>query len=343
MKNALLSLVLVGLAAPAAACEMLEYKRVKASAHVHVFEAAEGTTAVVNGNVVAVVGKDAILVVDTGQLLGNARRIIEDIRRISPAPVRYIVNTHWHGDHILANSVFKEAFPEARILAHSFTIAEGAKRYDDYAAKTMRSLPIYLEQSRKRAEASTSGDEKLWIAKTSACVEKVLPDVERTRYLGAEQAVDTELTLDLGGVSVLVKHLGTGNTPGDLVAWVEADRLIATGDMVVAPVPYAIGSASLDTWTRTLAAVRAFRPEVIVPGHGPVLRDDAYVRDVEALLESTRKQLAALHAQGLDKADAETRLDVSPFRERYIDTPMRRQAFLQFFVRAAITQAWAKP
>lgn len=50
----------------AAACEMFQFKRVQASPHVVVFQAAEGTTGVVNGNIVAVIGRDAILVVDTG-------------------------------------------------------------------------------------------------------------------------------------------------------------------------------------------------------------------------------------------------------------------------------------
>jgi glyoxylase-like metal-dependent hydrolase (beta-lactamase superfamily II) len=94
-------------AIPAAACEMMQYRRVQASPHVHVFEAAEGTTAVVNGNIVAIVGRDAEMVVDTGQFPGIARRVVADLRALTKAPVRYVVNTHWHGDHLLANSVFR--------------------------------------------------------------------------------------------------------------------------------------------------------------------------------------------------------------------------------------------
>src|SRR5262249_23422459 len=157
---------------------------------VHVFEAAEGTTGVVNGNITAVIGKEAILVVDTGQFHGIAKRIIADIRASSPLPVRYIVNTHWHGDHLLANSDFKEAFPQAQILAHSFTIAEGAKRYDDYAAKQAKQFPILLDQARKRREASANEDEKLWLDRTLDCAERLLPEIEGTRYVAPEVAVD---------------------------------------------------------------------------------------------------------------------------------------------------------
>src|SRR5687767_15709327 len=57
-----------------------------------------------------------------------------------------------HGDHLLGNFVFKEAFPEARIVAHSHTIAEGARFYTDYAATTRTRLPA----ARERSEEHTS-------------------------------------------------------------------------------------------------------------------------------------------------------------------------------------------
>ncbi|HUP96440.1 MAG TPA: MBL fold metallo-hydrolase, partial [Usitatibacter sp.] len=198
MKGIFLSVLASLPLAAAAECEMTRYTPVRASEHVHVFEAAEGTTAVVNGNVVAVVGREAILVVDTGQFPSVARRIVEELRRISPAPVRYVVNTHWHGDHLLANSVFKEAFPSVRIVAHPHTIEQGPKFYGDYAAKSREQLPAAVADMKKRAEASKSPEEKLWIAKTLECVDAILPEVEHTHYLGPDLPVEREMRVDLG-------------------------------------------------------------------------------------------------------------------------------------------------
>jgi len=324
-----------------AACEMFTYTPVRASEHVHVFQAAEGTTGVVNGNIVAIIGTEAILVVDTGQIPSVARRVVADIRKLSPLPIRYIVNTHWHGDHLLGNFVFKEAFPGARIVAHSHTIAEAARYYADYAAKSRERLPAILEDMRKRRDATSSPDEKLFLERTLECGKRLLPEIEATRHVPPDLAVDDELRVDLGGLPVVVKHIGAGNTPGDLIVWVEADRLVATGDMVVAPVPYAIGSA-LEPWTRTMRALRGLGAATLVPGHGAVMRDDRYVRDVEELLAGTRAQLVAMQARGVSKADAAAQLDARAFRERYITTPMRREAFEQFFVRPAIAQIWPK-
>ena len=77
-----LASLLLALATPALACDIMKYKRVKASDHVTVFEAAEGTTAVVTGNIVAIAGRDATLIVDTGQLPSVAQRVIGELPRV---------------------------------------------------------------------------------------------------------------------------------------------------------------------------------------------------------------------------------------------------------------------
>jgi cyclase len=279
--------------------------------------------------------------VDTGQFPSIARRIVEEIRRITPLPVRHVVNTHWHGDHLLANSVFKEAWPEARFVGHSHTVEQGAKFYSDYGARMSKRMPGILADMRKQRDAAASSEERQWLERTIACAERALPEIDGTRYLAPDLVVDQQLELDLGGRPAVVRHLGTGNTPGDLIVWLPQERVAIVGDMVVHPVPYAIGS-QLAPWTRTLARLRSLHPQTLVPGHGPVMRDERYLRDVEALLESTRVQLADMHARGVARAEAEKQLDTSRFRDRYVTTPMRRQAFEQFFVKPAIAQVWPK-
>ena len=340
IERAFLVAIALVLAAPALACDMLQYRRQQASRHVHVFEAAEGTTAVVNGNIVAVVGREAILVVDSGQFPSIARRVVNDIKALSGAPVRYVVNTHWHGDHLLANSVFREAWPEAKFVAHPHSIERAAAVYADYAATIPERLPGIVAGLEKQ-RLSAGDDERIWVDRTLACIEAARPDIAAVRYLAPDTPLTDRLDVDLGGVTVSVRHIGSGNTPGDLVVWVESDRLLATGDMVVAPVPYAIGS-DLEPWTRTLAQVKRLSPAVIVPGHGPVMRDDSYVRDVDALIATTDRQLRDLLARGVSREEAAKVLDVKTFRDKYITTPMRRHAFETFYVRPAIAQLWPK-
>jgi glyoxylase-like metal-dependent hydrolase (beta-lactamase superfamily II) len=153
--------------------------------------------------------------------------------------------------------------------------------------------------------------------------------------------VDSELRLDLGDLPVVVRHIGAGNTPGDLVVWVEKDRLVASGDLLVHPAPYAIGS-NLGPWVGTLDNLQKMAPTLIVPGHGPVMRDDTYLVDVRALIRSTRAQFDEMLAKGVPREEAAAKLDTRAFAARYLDTPMKRQAFDQFFVKAAVQQAWPR-
>ena len=206
------------------------YRTVQVSRHVHVFEAAENPRSE-HGNVVAVIGREAILVVDTGQAPEAARRAVADLRSISALPVRYVVNTHYRGGQLLGNAVFKEAFPEAVFLAHRTAIDEA---------------------SRFQAAIPRSGD-------------------RGRRYLRPDFVVDEDVRVELGGLRVMVRHLGPANTPGDLIVWVEADKVVATGDMLVAPGP---DSKQLQRWVSALAKLRALEPRVIVPGHGPAISEE---------------------------------------------------------------------
>lgn len=337
-----LSLLIAALPLAAHAdCEMTRFQRVQASPHVVAYVAAEGSTGVVNGNMVAIIGKDAVLLVDTGQFPSITRRVLADIRTHTKAPVKYVVNTHWHGDHLLGNDAVKQAFPGAKFIAHSHTIEQGKKYYENYAAKEPSVLAGAVADMRKQLLTATREDAKTWIAKTLECAEAIAPEVPETNYFAPDTPVDAEMKVNLGDVTAVVKHIGAGNTPGDLVVWVPEDQLVASGDMVVAPTPYAIGS-DLAPWVNTIGNLRAMKAAVIVPGHGPVMRNYKYIDDVEKLLRATQSQLIAMQAAGVEKKDAINKLDVVDFRQLYVTTAMRREAFRQFFVAPAIQRAWPK-
>ena len=85
------------------------------------FVAAVPRSQIVNGNSVAVLGRDAVLVVDAGLVPSLARRIVAEVRRRTDLPIRFLVNTHWHWDHNLGNFVFREEQPGVAIVSTPFT------------------------------------------------------------------------------------------------------------------------------------------------------------------------------------------------------------------------------
>src|SRR5262249_36214346 len=78
---------------------------------------------IVSSNIIAVVGKNAILVFDSGHHPQVTRAIIGEIRKLSAKPVKYVVNSHWHHDHWIGNAEFAAAYPAVQVIAHPFTAA----------------------------------------------------------------------------------------------------------------------------------------------------------------------------------------------------------------------------
>jgi cyclase len=336
--------LLLMLAPAALACDLLTFQHERVSDRVHAFLTPEGTTGIVVGNITAIIGDEAILLVDGGQFHAGTLNALDQLKKISPKPVKYLVNTHWHGDHLLGNSAVRERFPDVQIFAHSHTIAEGKKRYaEDYVARQEKELPGAIEFFTKVRAETQDPQKHEWIDKTFACADQVFPtEIRKTVYTPPQHAIDTERKFDLGGVTAVVKHLGEGNTPGDLVVYVPEEKLVVTGDLVVYPAPYAIGS-NLEPWPATLERLMTLGATTYIPGHGPVFRDSTYIRDVKALLETTRPQLEKMLAEKVDRKEAAKRLDTSAFSAKYITTPMRREAFSQFFIGSAIGKMWPKP
>ena len=87
------------------------------------------------------------------------------------------------------------------------------------------------------------------------------------------------MTLRLGKRDVQVMFLGRANTAGDAVVYVPDAKVLATGDIVVHPFPFAFQSY-IGEWARVLRKMEAMDAIAIVPGHGPVMRDKAYLADV---------------------------------------------------------------
>ncbi|MCB0279686.1 MAG: MBL fold metallo-hydrolase [Calditrichaeota bacterium] len=75
----------------------------------------------VEGNVTVIINDDHILVVDGSSAPGAAKNAIAYIKQLSPLPVRYLVNTHGHGDHTLGNEEYLKTYPGVQIIAHPKT------------------------------------------------------------------------------------------------------------------------------------------------------------------------------------------------------------------------------
>jgi glyoxylase-like metal-dependent hydrolase (beta-lactamase superfamily II) len=160
--------------------------------------------------------------------------------------------------------------------------------------------------------------------------QEVLPDT----------VVDRQMTLRFGSRTIGLRWFGRGNTRGDLVIWLPNEKVLASGDLVVAPIPFGFNSYPTE-WIAVLDSVVALQPQVLVPGHGPVMRDLSYVRTVRRMLSTARERTLAEMAKGtsVDSVLQVVRLD--DLRSEVAgDEKWMRTMFGMFFRRPVITRLY---
>ncbi|HYN61721.1 MAG TPA: MBL fold metallo-hydrolase [Rubrivivax sp.] len=243
-------------------------------------------------NAAFVVTPEGVLVVDALGSPALALELLGEIRRITPAPVRYVVVTHYHADHIYGLQAFKDA--GATIIAQ-------------------RDGLVYLNSDTAQLRLAASREE-------------LAPAVnDDTRLVAADRWIDRPTTLQVGGIDFLLQPAGPAHTPEDLVVWVPQLKLLFAGDLVFrGRIPF-VGQADSGRWIAALDTLLAFDARIIVPGHGPASTD------ARADLELTRDYLAYLRrtmgeaARNLDPFDeAYARTDWSRFDKLPLFGPANR-------------------
>lgn len=246
--------------------------------------APEGVASYLFANSLVVIGDDGVLVVDSGQRPALAEELIGLIRERTDRPVRWVVNTHWHGDHVWGNASFLEAFPEARILATPAT-------RDSIAAASRRQIDEQLAQhrlGRERLSSMTDTADAALLARIRAAdsvrVDRIA-EMESLEVVLPTEVFRERTTLDLGDRTAVLLPLGPAHTPGDAAVWLPEERVLGAGDLLESGELWLEG-ADVVGWTRALDALAALEPAVIVASHGAISRDGA-------LLAAGREQLRA--------------------------------------------------
>jgi cyclase len=273
------------------------------AAGVYTIRHADPTDDFPDGNTTVVIGEREVLVVDTCYLPSSADADIALIRGWTDKPVRWVLNTHWHNDHVGGNQRYRQAWPGAEVVGHEETRRMIDGRVPSYIRRFVAPDSTYGRQRetlRRTTEIGVDEKGKPVDAAARAAAAASLAKLERA--VGEFRAIvveaptvtfETGLRIDLGGRVVELKHLGRGNTGGDVVAWLPAERILVAGDLVDHPVPYAFAGYPGE-WIGTLDRLAALDPEIVVPGHGEVLRGKGYIERVAALLRGLRRQVNEL-------------------------------------------------
>ena len=293
------------------------YRTQPVADRVHMIYRPVATDPPFEGNVTVVEQSAGLVVVDAGGTPLSGRRVVQQIRTISAKPVRFLIYTHYHGDHNLGAGAFLKAWPDVRIVSTEATRRNMTGKpmayvtsYSKGYADTLKSLGAIL-QDPKAPPALKAG-----VSHFEASGPGIIAAYKDLKSYPADVTFTDHLTLEDADAPVEVMFLGPANTDGDAVVWLPKQRVVASGDVVTAPVPYAASSFPR-TWIEAIRRIEALDYAYLVPGHGELQTDHAYLDRVIGALQSVRDQVGPLAAQGLSLEETRKRVHLDDIKRAF--------------------------
>ena len=243
----------------AAAVETERLKPVRVSPHGWFFEGHAGMASAANrgfmSNAGFVVTDDGVVVFDALGTPVLGRAMVAAIRTITSQPIRRVIVSHYHADHVYGLQALKEA--GAEIWAY--------RRGEAYFTSGLAEERL----AQRRADLFPWVDDK-------------------TRVVRPDVWLDGDVDFRMGGVTFRLVYSGGGHSPEDLMMYVVEDRLLFAGDLIFSGrIPF-VGNGDSRGWLQATKRMLALSPAIVVPGHGPASRD------VERDLTLTRDYLIYL-------------------------------------------------
>ena len=300
-------------------------------------------------NSVVVVGDDGVLLFDAGGFPKQGEQVLAKVKSLTALPVKYIVISHWHGDHNRGIGPILDAFPNAQVVGHSFTRAamEGAPMQRIFKAElgggvrdTAADVKKSLDENKFIDGSPLDPAERPFFERFLVDAVEHQAEVMRMRVIPPTLTFDDKLDIKLGKRLVQLRHFGRGNTKGDAVMILPAERIVAAGDTVVAPIPYAFGSYPV-SWATVLNNLKATGFKTLIPGHGALQTDTAYLDLLREALTLVATQVNAAIAKGKTAREIFKTVDLSRVELRFAKgDPILKRFFGFYFRDPAIESAY---
>ena len=274
-----------------------------------VYHAVGTGSLVVMSNATIIEGDRDVLVVDSQVTPGGAWALREELKAITPKPIRWVVNSHYHFDHSHGNQIYG---PEVQIIGHEFARQQmlAGKSQDSPAREFyVGGVPAAIKGLEQRLAAATDD-------KTRATIQNQL-DIQRNHLEGTNAVKPTPptltltqtMTLHLGAREVRILFLGRGHTAGDVVVFLPKERMVATGDLMVNGTSY-MGDAYFTEWVDTIEALKKLDIGTVLPGHGAAFTDLAKLGHWQAYLRDFWAQAQKFHKAGTPWEEAAKQVDL---------------------------------
>lgn len=268
---------------------------------------------------------DKVMVVDshlTPRAAREAARIIAAVT--NKKPVRLLVNTHWHPDHVQGNVAYWANFPGViDIVSHVNTRRDiellGTPLLKDQKVQLPKQIAAWKSQLATglvEARPMTEAEKKQLEARIRTS-ETLLEDIRNLEVTLPTMTMDRSMALHAGDREVRILYFGRGHTEGDVVVFLPKEKVVITGDLLTNGIPLMRDAFPLE-WSQTLAGVEKLDFTQVIPGHGDVQQGKERFTMLRAFLDDLIPAVRRAIQEGktVDQAKVSVKAELAPKHEK---------------------------
>ncbi len=259
----------------------------------------------VNCNAAIILFDDAVLVVDTHSKPSAARALIEQIKKLTDKPVRYVVNTHFHWDHYQGNQAYPSSWPAGvEIISSEATRANIEQRGIPRVKHEIVTMPQEIEKLKSDLDKASDVRQKEQLRANLLQAEAYLAELKSMQVTLPSVTFDHSLILHRPSKTVEILWLGNAHTNGDVFVYLPREKVLVTGDALHGWTPYMGDSYPFD-WIQTLDAAEKLDFDQVIGGHGDVMRGKERFDLWKHYFRDLMDEAAQAYARGASLEDAE--------------------------------------
>jgi cyclase len=269
-------------------------------------------TAVLNCNAAIFENSEDLLIVDTHSKPSAVVSLIAQLQReVSKKPVRYVVNSHFHWDHSQGASAYKQANPQAHVIASEATRRLLSENGAVRLKQSVEQMRATLEATEKQRGSSKDPAEIRRLSDQAAGIRSYIAEMNNYRPELPDVTFDRELILHDKGRELHIAFRGRAHTSGDVVVFCPQAKVVATGDMIHSSLPF-IADGYPSEWPVTMRSVADLPFDHVIGGHGRVQHGKDILRGMAAYIE----EITAAVARDKGRPLAELQAAITPGKLR---------------------------
>ncbi|MFQ5798325.1 MAG: MBL fold metallo-hydrolase [Bacteroidota bacterium] len=260
-------------------------------------------------NAAIIINSDDVLIVDSHVSPAAAWALLRELKSITSKPVRYVINTHFHFDHVHGNQVFPE---DVEIIGHEFTremIATGKSKSGRAYVRYAGRVPERIADLENQLISAADPEQKVKLQKQLFIYENYFEATNAVIPTLPNVTFKRSMTLYRGGREIRLLFLGRGHTGGDVLVYLPKERILITGDLLTAGLAY-MGDGYLKEWAETLERLKKLEIDVILPGHGEPFAEKEKIDHFQAYLLDLWEKGVQMHRDGVSAQEAAMKIDM---------------------------------